>query len=66
MLAIVGAICFGLALILNVGKVDQGDVFNAGNLTLLGFTLVALHLAGFATAWRGSTAGSRRRYWARR
>jgi hypothetical protein len=66
MLAIVGAICFGLALILNVGKVDQGDVFNAGNLTLLGFTLVALHLAGFATAWRPAASGSRRRYWARR
>jgi drug/metabolite transporter (DMT)-like permease len=65
MLAIVGAICFGLALILNVGKVDQGDVFNAGNLTLLGFLLVALHLAGFATAWRpAATRG--RRYWARR
>jgi hypothetical protein len=53
-------------LILNVGKVDQGDVFNAGNLTLLGFTLVALHLAGFATAWRPAASGSRRRYWARR
>lgn len=63
MLAIVGAVCFGLALLcdwLGVGS----DFFNYPTLDTLGLLLVALHLAGVGTSydWRGRSRALRTRY----
>jgi hypothetical protein len=52
MLAIVAAICFGLALLINVGNVHLGGNISATTLLLLGLLLVSLHLAGVGTSAR--------------
>ncbi|GAA1378570.1 MULTISPECIES: hypothetical protein [Catellatospora] len=53
MFAIIAAICFGLALLLDLLGEGVEPLFTVGTLTLLGFLFVALHLAGFAAAVRG-------------
>ncbi|MEU7825200.1 hypothetical protein [Catellatospora sp. NPDC049111] len=53
MFAIIAAICFGLALLLDLLGEGVEPLFTVGTLSLLGFLFVALHLAGFATAVRG-------------
>jgi hypothetical protein len=52
MLAIVAAVLFAIALLLDLAKLSLGPI---GTSTLLyaGLLCVALHLAGVATAWRG-------------
>ena len=59
MLAIVAAIIFGLALLLDWTNADLGDAFTNATLTTLGLLLLALHLAGVGTAAR--SGGWRRR-----
>jgi len=54
MLALIAAVAFGLALILDLAKTALGDVITANTLVVLGLLLVALHLAGI---------GSRARSW---
>ncbi|WP_144119073.1 hypothetical protein [Catellatospora sichuanensis] len=53
MFAIIAAICFGLALLLDLLGEGVEPLFTVGTLTLLGLLFVALHLAGFAAAVRG-------------
>jgi hypothetical protein len=65
MLAIVGAVCFGLALLcdwLGVGS----DFFNYPTLDTLGLLFIALHLAGFGTGYDWRSRGRAWRTRARR
>jgi hypothetical protein len=48
--AIIGAILFGLALLLQLTSASFGTVITATTLTTAGLLCVALHLAGAATA----------------
>jgi hypothetical protein len=48
--AIIAAILFGLALILELTSTSFGTVITPGTLTTAGLLCVALHLAGVATA----------------
>jgi hypothetical protein len=59
--AIIAAVLFGLALILELAGRDLGPVLDQGTLTTAGLLCVALHLAGVATAWRGRGWRRRRR-----
>jgi len=57
MLAIVAAILFGLALLLDLTKQSLGDTITTGVLVTAGLLCVALHLAGVgvgvrARGWR--------------
>jgi hypothetical protein len=54
MLAIVAAIVFGLALLLDLFEVNLGDAFTNATLVTLGLLLLALHLAGVGAGWRRS------------
>ena len=62
MFAIIAAILFGLALLLDLVNVDLGTVINTGTLVTAGLLCLALHLAGVLTA----TGGRMRGRWARR
>jgi hypothetical protein len=53
MFAIVAAILFGLALLLDLADKNLGSPLSNSTLITAGLLCVALHLAGFATAWRG-------------
>lgn len=53
MFAIIAAILFGLALLLDLIGESLGPLFTPGTLVTAGLLFVALHLAGFATAVRG-------------
>jgi hypothetical protein len=57
MLAIVAAIIFGLALLLDWTDANLGDAFTNQTLVTLGLLLLALHLAG---------VGATSRRWGRR
>lgn len=61
MFAIIAAIIFGFALLLDLLETNLGaqDALNPTTLTIAGLLCVALHLAGVGTAWRGR--GWRRR-----
>ncbi len=50
MIAILAAILFGLALLLQLTGISLGTVITAATLTTAGLLCVALHLAGVATA----------------
>jgi hypothetical protein len=64
MLAIIAAVVFALALILEWAKQNLSDAFTPQTLLLIGLILVALHLGGVGTALK---AGSRSRAgWRRR
>ena len=49
MFAILAAILFGLALLLQLTSVSFGTVITSATLTTAGLLCVALHLAGVAT-----------------
>ena len=64
MLAIIAAIVFGLALILDLANVNLGDTISLETFVIVGLLLMALHMAGIGSAWAGRTGGwyrSRRR-----
>lgn len=50
MFAIIAAVLFGLALLLELTTTSFGTVINATTLTTAGLLCVALHLAGVSTA----------------
>lgn len=50
MFAIIAAILFGLALLLQLTSADFGTIITATTLITAGLLCVALHLAGVATA----------------
>jgi hypothetical protein len=58
--AIIAAILFGLALLLDLLDTNLGNVITVQTLTLAGLLFVALHLAG-AGAWGGGWRSRRRR-----
>ncbi|RSM86092.1 hypothetical protein DMH04_15640 [Kibdelosporangium aridum] len=52
MLAIIGAVLFALALILDLADANIGDTINAATIVTAGLLCVALHLAGVGTRVR--------------
>lgn len=58
MFAIIAAILFAIAFILNAASVATDAVFSPLSLLLVGLALLALHLAGFGPA---DTFGRKRR-----
>ncbi|MFE9046506.1 hypothetical protein ACFY9F_36955 [Streptomyces sp. NPDC012421] len=64
MLGIAAAVLFFLAFVLNAADIATNDVFSSTNITLLGLTALALHLAGIGGDRSGHA--SRRRPWSRR
>lgn len=52
MFAIIAAILFGLALIIELASITTNEVFNATTLTTAGLLFLALHLAGPLTRGR--------------
>jgi hypothetical protein len=54
MLAIVGAVIFGLALLLDLADANVGDAFTPMTLLIAGLFCLALHLAGVGSGfnWR--------------
>ncbi|MCE7001752.1 hypothetical protein LWC34_02685 [Kibdelosporangium philippinense] len=55
MLAIIGAVLFGLALILDLADANLGDTVTASTIVTAGLLCVALHLAGVGA--RARTGG---------
>jgi hypothetical protein len=61
MLAIVAAIIFGLALLLDLAEANLGEVFDSMTLLTAGLLCLALHLAGVgAGGWSWSWRRARR------
>ncbi|MFI5909010.1 hypothetical protein [Dactylosporangium sp. NPDC051541] len=60
MFAVIAAILFAVALLVDLLGADTGPIFDAGTLSLAGFLCIALHLAGVG-AWTSSRWGNRRR-----
>jgi hypothetical protein len=52
MLAIVAAVIFGLALLLDLANINAGDALNYPTLLMAGLLFAALHLAGVGAGWR--------------
>jgi hypothetical protein len=52
MLAIIAAVLFVIAFILNVAGTSVPAVFEPFSLLLVGLACLAAHLAGFGTNWR--------------
>ncbi|HEX7747097.1 MAG TPA: hypothetical protein VF462_17765 [Micromonosporaceae bacterium] len=68
MLAIIAAIVFGFALLIDLLNTNFGapDLFNATTLMLIGLLLLSLYLAGIGSGPRGTGTGSGRRFYGRR
>ncbi|MEU6807787.1 hypothetical protein ABZ920_01950 [Streptomyces sp. NPDC046831] len=58
MLAIVSAVLFFIAFLINAADIATNDTFSSSNIMLIGLTLLALHLAGVGSGW--SARGRRR------
>lgn len=52
MLGIVAAVLFFIAWLINAADIGTNDMFSSANVTLLGLTALALHVAGIG-AGRG-------------
>lgn len=52
MLAIIAAVLFGLALLLDLADASLGDTITTGTLVTAGLLCLALHLAGVGAASR--------------
>lgn len=66
MFAVIAAILFAIALLIDLLGANTGPIFDPGTLSLAGFLCIALHLAG-AGAWTAGRWGTyRRRRYARR
>jgi hypothetical protein len=63
MFAIVAAIIFGLALLLDLADASVGDAFTPFTLLMAGMFFIALHLAGVGVGanWGGRLRGRVRR-----
>lgn len=53
MFAVVAAVLFGIALLLQLAGRDLGPVLDVATLTTAGLLCLALHLAGAGAGWRG-------------
>jgi hypothetical protein len=58
--AVVAAVIFGLALILDLADASLGTTINGGTLLVAGLLCVALHLAGIGVNVRGRSWRRRR------
>ncbi len=61
MVAILAAVLFGLALLLELLKTSLGDIITVSTLETAGLLCVALHLAGAGARLRGRNWSRRRR-----
>lgn len=63
MFAVIAAILFGLALLLDLFDTDMGasDALNTTTLMVAGLFCIALHLVGVGAGWRWGSRGSWRR-----
>jgi hypothetical protein len=52
MLAIIAAVLFAIAFIINATGTSVSAVFDPTSLLLVGLALLALHLAGVGSGWR--------------
>ncbi|MFJ6064294.1 hypothetical protein ACIQHU_14815 [Streptomyces tendae] len=57
-LAIVAAVLFLIAWLINAAEVSTNDVFTSTNVMLIALALLALHVAGIGSGW--ATRGRRR------
>ncbi|ALG12397.1 hypothetical protein AOZ06_41010 [Kibdelosporangium phytohabitans] len=57
MLAVIGAVLFALALILDLADASIGDTINGMTIVTAGLLCVALHLAGIGTRARSGGGG---------
>ncbi|ROP41116.1 hypothetical protein [Saccharothrix texasensis] len=60
MFAIIAAVIFGLALLLDLANVSLGSVLDGGTLLTAGLLCVALHLAGVGAGARALSFRRRR------
>jgi hypothetical protein len=60
MLAVIAAILFALAFILNAAGAGASPIFTAFSLMLAGLACLALHEAGYGTGWAASMRRRRR------
>jgi hypothetical protein len=60
MFAILAAVIFGLALILDWANATVSDAFTPQTLLLAGLLCIALHLAGVGSGWRWRSYRRRR------
>ncbi|MER6695440.1 hypothetical protein [Streptomyces minutiscleroticus] len=58
MLAIISAVLFFIAFLINAADIATNDIFSSTNVMLLGLMALALHLAGVGSGW--SARGRRR------
>ncbi|MFD5448322.1 hypothetical protein ACWDTR_30605 [Streptomyces sp. NPDC003470] len=58
MLAIIAAVLFLIAWLINAAEISTNDVFTSTNVMLIGLALLALHVAGIGS---GLAARGRRR-----
>jgi hypothetical protein len=59
--AIIAAVIFGLALILDLANASLGDTLTATTLIIAGLLCVSLHMAGIGATARGRSFAWRRR-----
>lgn len=60
MFAIIAAVIFGLALILDLAKASLGDTITTTTLLIAGLLCVALHMAGIGASARARNFNWRR------
>jgi hypothetical protein len=60
MLAIIAAVLFVIAFLLNATSTATSAVFAPTSLMLVGLACLALHLAGVGTGWKVPSSGRRR------
>jgi hypothetical protein len=60
MLAIIAAILFAIAFLLNATSTATNAVFSPMSLLLVGLVCLALHLAGVGTGWKVPSRRRRR------
>ncbi|MFH9574561.1 hypothetical protein [Streptomyces sp. NPDC017230] len=57
-LAIIAAVLFLIAWLINAAEISTNDIFTSTNVMLIGLALLALHVAGIGSGW--ATRGRRR------
>ncbi|MCL7424801.1 hypothetical protein ACIHJG_22875 [Streptomyces sp. NPDC052415] len=55
MLAIIAAVLFLIAWLINAAEISTNDVFTSTNVMLVGLALLALHVAGIGSGWGSRT-----------
>ncbi|MGW3290673.1 hypothetical protein ACWDR3_39180 [Streptomyces sp. NPDC001002] len=59
MLAIISAVLFFIAFLINAADISTNDTFTSTNVMLIGLTLLALHVAGIGSGWSVRGRGRR-------